>query len=87
MAILTNSLIPGLTREQYEEIAATLIDKLKASPGFIAHYAWEREEGVNVVEIWESAEQHDTWFNESVRPNLPVEVTPEKNELLNMVVA
>jgi heme-degrading monooxygenase HmoA len=87
MAILTYSLVPGLTREQYESIAAALIDKLKASPGFIAHYAWEHEKGVKVVEIWESAEQHDAWFNESVKPNLPVEVTPEKNELMNKVVA
>jgi heme-degrading monooxygenase HmoA len=87
MAILTNSLVPGLTREQYESIAAKLVDKLKTSPGFIAHYACERENGVNVVEIWESAEQHDAWFNESVRPNLPVDVTPEKNELMNKVVA
>jgi heme-degrading monooxygenase HmoA len=87
MTILVNSLVPGLTREQYEAIAANLIDRLKAAPGFIAHYACERQDGVNVVEIWESAEQHDAWFNESVKPNLPVEVTPEKNELMNKVTA
>lgn len=40
-----------------------------------------------VVEIWESAEQHDAWFDNNVRPNLPVEVNPEKHELVNVVTA
>lgn len=85
MTILTYSTVPGMTREQYEGTAAALTDKLKATPGFIAHYAWEQDGGLRVVEVWESAEQHDGWFNDSVKPNLPVEVTPEKHELMNKV--
>jgi hypothetical protein len=42
---------------------------------------------MTVVEIWESAEQHDAWFDNNVRPNLPVEVNPEKHELVNVVTA
>jgi heme-degrading monooxygenase HmoA len=87
MAVLVNSLAPGMTREQYEGVAAGLTDKLKAAPGFIAHYAWEHENGITVVEIWESTEQRDAWFNDSVRPNLPVEVASEKHELMNRVTA
>lgn len=87
MAVLVKNKVTGLTREQYEGIAAVLVDKLKATPGFIAHYAWEKEDGMTVVEVWESAEQHDAWFDNNVRPNLPVEVTPEKHELVNKVTA
>ena len=87
MAVLVKNTVTGLTREQYEGIAAVLIDKLKATPGFIAHYAWADEGGVTVVEIWDSAEQHDDWFDNNVRPNLPVEVNPEKHELVNKVTA
>ena len=87
MAVLTKSLVTGMTREQYEGIAAVLIDKLKAAPGFIAHYAWEYEGGMTVVEVWESAEQHDDWFDNNVKPHLPVEVSPEKHELANKVTA
>lgn len=86
MAVLTKSLVSGMTREQYEGIAAVLIAKLKAAPGFIAHYAWEQG-GMTVVEIWESAEQHDDWFDNNVKPHLPVEVSPEKHELVNKVTA
>lgn len=32
MTVLVQNLVPGLTREQYEGIAAALRDKLKATP-------------------------------------------------------
>lgn len=87
MTVLVQNLVPGLTREQYEGIAAALRDKLMASPGFNAHYAYESEGGMTVVEIWDAATQHDDWFDKNVRPNLPVEVTPVKHELANMITA
>jgi heme-degrading monooxygenase HmoA len=87
MATLTYNTVSGLKREQYDQIVAALVDKLKAAPGFIAHYAYEYEGGINVVEIWDSAEQHDDWFDNNVRPHLTVEVTPEKHELINKVTA
>lgn len=85
MAVLVQNLVPGMTREQYEGIASTLIDKIKAVPGFLAHYAYEDDGGITVVEIWEEAAQHDEWFNNYVRPNLTVEVIPVKHELANRV--
>ncbi|WP_346960312.1 antibiotic biosynthesis monooxygenase [uncultured Arthrobacter sp.] len=87
MSVLVNNIVTGLTREQYAEIAAALSDRLKAAPGFRAHYAWENEGGMTVVEIWDSASQHDDWFDNNVRPHLPMEVTPEKHELVNKVTA
>jgi len=75
MSVLTSSSVTGLTRKQYDEIAAILTDRLKAAPGFIAHYAWEDDAGMRVVEVWESAQLHDDWFNNNVRPHLPTEVT------------
>lgn len=87
MTVLVQNLVPGLTREQYEGIAAALRDKLAATPGFKAHYAYESDDGMTVVEIWEAAAQHDSWFDNNVRPNLPVEITPMKHELVNAVMA
>jgi heme-degrading monooxygenase HmoA len=87
MAVLAKSTVTGLTREQYEEIAAVLTDKLRAAPGFLAHYAWESENGMGVVEIWESTEQHDAWFDNNVRPHLPAGADQEKHELVNKVTA
>lgn len=84
---IVQNLVPGLTRERYEGIAAALRDKLKATPGFNAHYAYESEGGMTVVEIWDEAAQHDAWFDNTVKPNLPVEVIPVKYELANKVTA
>jgi heme-degrading monooxygenase HmoA len=85
MAVLVTSFVPGLSRQQYEKTPAVLTDRLKAAPGFIAHYAWERGDGMDVVEIWESAEQHDDWFDNTVRPHLSAKVAQEKHDLINMV--
>jgi len=32
--------------------------------------------GITVIEIWDSIDQHDAWFNEVVKPHLPPD-TPE----------
>jgi heme-degrading monooxygenase HmoA len=87
MTVLVQTLVPGLTREQYEGIAGALRDKLMGTPGFNAHYAYESEGGMTVVEIWEAATQQDAWFDNNVKPNLPVEATPEKHELANKLTA
>ena len=87
MAVLVTSRVPGLSPEQYAELAATLTDKLKAAPGFIAHYAWHSSAGMNVVEVWESTEQHDDWFGNNVRPHLPGTASQEQHELVNQVTA
>lgn len=87
MAILASSTVPGMTREQYEQTAAALTEQLRAAPGFIAHYAWEQDGATKVVEVWESVEQHDDWFNNRVKPHLSVEVTTEKHELMNKLAS
>jgi heme-degrading monooxygenase HmoA len=86
MTVLVQT-VPGLTRQQYEDIAGALGDKLMGTPGFQAHYAFESEDGMIVVEIWETASQHDAWFDNNVRPHLPAEATPEKHELANKMTA
>jgi quinol monooxygenase YgiN len=35
------------------------------------HVAYPTSDGFYVGEVWESQDQHDAWFNEHVKPNLP----------------
>lgn len=84
MTVLVHTQSVDLTRGQYEAAAAALIEKLRAQPGFIAHYAWEEGNSMHVAEIWETAEQHNAWFDNNVKPNLPVEVNPQPHKLVNM---
>ena len=48
------------------------MEKVKSAPGFRYHVAFMDSDGrFTVSEIWESQEQHDRWFDENVRPNVP----------------
>ena len=72
MAVLIRHRTPGMTSSQYDEIAPPLVAKLRTQPGFMYHVAFVDRDGTfTVSEIWESQEQHDRWFDENVRPNVP----------------
>ncbi len=81
MAVLIRHRPAGLGPAQYDEIAPPLIQKLKTQPGFVLHVSFEDAQGFCVAEVWETKEQHDTWFNENVKPNVPTEITQEVIDL------
>ena len=82
MAVLIRSRVAGMDPSQYDEISPPLIEKLKTQPGFVLHVSYEASgSGFTVAEIWESQEQHDQWFEQNVKPNLPGDVTHEVIEL------
>ncbi len=71
MAVLIRHRIAGMDASQYDEISPPLIEKLKTQPGFLFHVAFVDNGTFTVSEVWESQEQHDRWFNENVKPNVP----------------
>ena len=71
MAVLIRHRIAGMDPSQYDEISPPLIEKLKTQPGFVFHVAFVDNGRFTVSEIWESQEQHDRWFDENVKPNVP----------------
>ena len=80
MAVLIRNR-PGMTPAQYDEIAPPLVEILKKQPGFIVHVSYEDTSGIVVSEVWETKEQHDSWFEAHVRPNVPGEIAQEVIEL------
>ncbi|MGD1050096.1 MAG: antibiotic biosynthesis monooxygenase [Solirubrobacteraceae bacterium] len=76
MPVLVRHRAP-MTAAQYDESAPALIALLKQQPGFVVHVAYEDAGGFVVAEIWETQEQHDSWFDANVKPNIPVEITQE----------
>lgn len=71
MPVLIRHRHPGMTLNQYDEISPPLVEKLKKQPGFVVHAAFMDNGVFTVSEIWDSQEQHDRWFEENVRPNVP----------------
>lgn len=84
MTVLKQHHAPGMPPEVYEQVAANALPSQKTADGFVAHYAIVDDGGITVFEIWDSVEQHDAWFDVTVKPHLPPD-TPEPRftELLN----
>jgi len=76
MAVLIRHRAP-MNAAQYDEMSPPLVALIKQQPGFLLHVSYEDASGFVVAEVWETQEQHDTWFDANVKPNVPVEITQE----------
>ena len=76
MAVLIRHRAP-MSLAQYDEMSPPLVEQIKKQPGFLLHVSYEDATGFVVGEVWETQEQHDTWFDANVTPNIPVEITQE----------
>ena len=85
MGVLIRHRQDGFTLANYDEVAPPLIEVMKRQPGFVFHVVFEDSQGVCVSEIWETKEQHDSFFNEHVVPNVPGEIKQEVVELHKVV--
>ena len=82
MAVLIRNRVEGMTASLYDQIAPSLVEKLKTQPGFVLHVSYEAAGGgFTVAEIWESQGQHTQWFEQNVKPNLQGAVEHEVIEL------
>ena len=86
MAVLIRHRAAGITPAQYDQISPPLLAELKDEPGFVLHVAYEDSQGFCVAEIWETKEQHDSYFNEKVVPNVPAEIKQEVINLHNVLM-
>lgn len=76
MTVLKQHHAPGMPPEAYDQVASEAMPSQKTADGFVAHYAIVEDGGITVIEIWDSIDQHDAWFNVVVKPHLPPD-TPE----------
>ena len=86
MAVLIRHRAAGMTPAQYDELSPQLVELVKKQPGFVLHVAFEDAQGFYVAEIWETKEQHDSYFNEKVVPNVPAEIKQEVITLHNVFI-
>ena len=81
MPVLIRHRVDGFTMADYDQISPPLVALVKQQPGFVFHVAYEDSQGACVAEVWETKEQHDSFFNEHVVPNVPGEIKQEVVEL------
>lgn len=68
MAVEIRSTATNVSQEQYDTLITRLAELLPPVPGFISHGSWVDEQGAHVVELWESREAFDAWYQERVVP-------------------
>jgi hypothetical protein len=60
---------PGGTKEQYEQVMQEIgLSGPELAPGQLVHFAGPSEGGWQVVNVWESQEVAEKFFNEKVKP-------------------
>ena len=79
MPVLLISEVPNLTEEVYAGMAPQLTPLLRASKGFICHAGGPNPAGGwRVVEVWESEEDGQNWFDNNIKPNLQPGIAPNQ---------
>jgi hypothetical protein len=79
MPVLMIAEVPNLNEEIYAGMVGQLMPLMRAHAGFISHGGGPSPTGGwRVVEVWESEEDSQKWFDENVKPNLPPDVVPDR---------
>ena len=86
MAILAIFDAPGHTQAQYDEVRRRVAPDNRLRPGLLSHAAGTSEDGFCVVEVWESREALDRFFEQTLSGPLReagLNVRPRFLELVN----
>ena len=79
MPVLMIGEVPNMTAEIYGGMVGQLMPLMRASKGFISHAGGPSPTGGwRVVEVWESEEDGQNWFEENVKPKLPPDIVPDR---------
>ena len=79
MPVLMIGDVPNMTEELYAGMIAQMMPLLRAHKGFISHVGGPNPTGGwRVIEVWETQEDGDDWFNQTVKPNLPPDADPKR---------
>ena len=58
----------GFKPENYDAVAQQINWPQNWPEGLTFHVAGSSEDGMRIVEIWDSREQHDRWMQETIQP-------------------
>jgi heme-degrading monooxygenase HmoA len=79
MPVLMIGEVPNLTEEIYGGMIGQMSPLMKGAEGFISHSGGPSPSGGwRVVEMWDSEENAQAWFDANVKPNLPPGIVPTR---------
>jgi len=71
MAVMVTTEILRQTQIGYDALFAKIEAELKRAPGFLVHYSHRLADGWRHVEVWETNETANTFFENNILPLLP----------------
>ena len=60
----------GVTPDQYEAMRETVKWESDTPDGLLFHAAWFRDDGITVIDLWESQRQFDDYFQSRMAPGI-----------------
>jgi len=65
-------------------VDAIVPDAIAKAPGFVSHVSGLTSTGTRVVEVWQTREAHQAWYDEHIAPNLPPGMGPIPAEYVDL---
>ena len=85
MALAMLAEIPGLTQEQYEKVV-TRVNQTGSPKGVLFHAGGPVENGYRVIEVWQTREAADTFYNSQHYQNAVAGLTARPEILMTWPV-
>jgi heme-degrading monooxygenase HmoA len=87
VAVIMDTEIPGADASFIDGMrAAGVVDAISQAPGFVSHTSGATSSGYRVIEVWESREAHQAWYDHHIAPNLPPGMEPTW-EYIDLVIS
>ena len=86
MAVIMITDLPGMSLEMLDGMRqAGVLDQMSLAQGFQGHWSGQTETGYRVIELWESRDAWQDWYDGTVKPNLPSSVEPTEPTFIDLV--
>ncbi len=87
MAVIMITEVPGADATFIDGmLAAGVGDAMVKAPGFVKHLSGAAGSGYRVIEVWESREAHQDWFDSHIAPNMPPGAEPTSVEYIDLLL-
>ncbi len=85
MAVIMINDLPGAGPDFIEGMRqAGVLDAMQSATGFQSHISGSIDSGYRVIEVWESRDAWQAWFDQIIKPNLPAGVEAEPPTFIDL---
>jgi hypothetical protein len=86
VAVIMITDLPGMSLEMLDGMRqAGVLDQMSSARGFQGHWSGQTESGYRVIELWESRDAWQDWYDGTVKPNLPPGIQPTEPTFIDLV--